>query len=61
MSRAFEKQTVLGLIRKELRSVTNGFAIYTMVNGKESYCGTIDEDMDSAMSLQLKEQGFAEV
>ena len=51
----------LGLVRKELRNASNGFAIYTIVNGKESYCGTIGEGMDSAMSLQLKEQGFSEV
>lgn len=61
MTRTYEKKSALGIIRKEMRFSSNNISIYTMVNGIESYSGTIEKDMECALSLEWKENGFSEM
>lgn len=61
MKRTYEKNSIVGKIRKEMRFSSTSISIYTIVNGTESYNGTTSIDMECALSLEWKEKGFVEI
>lgn len=65
MVRIFEKKSILGVIRKEMRFglySVGVIQIFCSVNGKEPiYLGSINADLQHAQALEWKETGFIEI